>query len=175
LLADANCAYDIETALLCARELEQYGVYWFEEPVASHDFKGYQRLAQESNVKIATGENLYTLADFETLATYAAAAIFNVDAAICPGYDIALDVCNMAAEHGISIAPHGCQELQLSLAAGVGNGEFLEYYPPEVDPLRGDIFQPQLKPDRDGFVTVPDTPGIGFELNMQLLNRYRVG
>ena len=48
-------------------------------------------------------------------------------------------------------------------------------YPVAVDPLRAEMFQPLLKPDEDGFITVPDRPGIGFELNMELLNRYRVG
>ena len=52
--------------------------------------------------------------------------------------------------------------------------EFLEYYPVEVDPLRAEMFLPVLKPDNDGYVTVPDRPGLGFELNMQLLNNYRV-
>ena len=80
----------------------------------------------------------------------------------------------MAMLNNISIAPHGCQELQLPLAAAVSNGEFLEYYPVAVDPLRAEMFQPILKPDQSGYVTVPDTPGIGFELNMDLLNRYRV-
>jgi L-alanine-DL-glutamate epimerase-like enolase superfamily enzyme len=37
------------------------------------------------------------------------------------------------------------------------------------------MFQPLLQPDADGYVTVPDSPGLGYELNMDLLNRYRVG
>ena len=81
----------------------------------------------------------------------------------------------MAERNGLKIAPHGCQELQLPLVAGVPNGEFLEYYPQEVDPLRSEMFEPQLVLEEDGFVRVPDRPGIGYELNMELLNRYRVG
>ncbi len=98
-----------------------------------------------------------------------------MDATICPGYDVAMDVANLAAERGVSIAPHGCQELQLPLAAAVPHGEFLEYYPAAVDPLRDEMFEPKLRPDADGYVTVPDRPGIGFELNMDFLSRYRVG
>ena len=94
--------------------------------------------------------------------------------AICPGYDVARDVALLAQDRGLTIAPHGCQELQLPLVAGLPNGEFLEYYPTEVDPLRSEIFQPQLLPDKDGYVDVPDRPGIGFDLNMELLERYRV-
>ena len=61
------------------------------------------------------------------------------------------------------------------MAAGVAHSEFLEYYPVAVDPLRAEMFHPILKPDPDGYVTVPDRPGIGFHLNMDLLDRYRVG
>lgn len=175
LMVDANCACDLDTALKFAQELKNFNVYWFEEPLVIHDFKGHRLLREKSEVKIATGENYYTRADFETLLLNQGASILNIDATICPGYDIALEVCKLAQDNGVCIAPHGCQELQLPLAAGVTNGEYLEYYPPEVDPLRAEMFLPQLSLDKDGFVTVPQTPGIGFELNMDLLNRYRVG
>ena len=175
LMVDANCACDLQTAIDFAKELEHYDVYWFEEPISIHNFKGYKLLNETSGVKIATGENYYSLADFETLLDNQGASILNVDATICPGYDIAYDIAKMAEMRGINIAPHGCQELQLSLVAGVSNGEFLEYYPPEVDPLRGELFFPKLTLNSDGYVTVPDKPGIGFNLNMDLLNRYRVG
>ncbi len=172
---DANCALDLPTALEFARLLSENKVYWFEEPLPIHDYEGHRRLAEASSVKIATGENGYHLAHFRTLLDHQGASILNVDVTICPGCDVAKDVTDLAAERGVSIAPHGCQELQLPLAAGISHGEFLEYYPEAVDPLRTEMFDPILKPDVDGYVTVPDRPGIGFELNMDLLNKYRVG
>jgi L-alanine-DL-glutamate epimerase-like enolase superfamily enzyme len=174
LMVDANCALDLATSLEFARLLPDYNVYWFEEPLPIHDYEGHGELARSSTVKIATGENGYHLAHFRTLLEHRGASILNVDVTICPGYDVAKDIADLAVEYGVSIAPHGCQELQLPLAAGVPHGEFLEYYPVAVDPLRAEMFQPVLRPDDDGFVTVPDRPGIGFELNMQLLDRYRV-
>ena len=174
LMVDANCSLDLETSLEFARQLEEYGVYWFEEPMPIHDYEEHGKLAEASNIKIATGENGYHLAHFRTLLDHKGASILNVDVTICPGYDVAKDVTDLAAERGVSIAPHGCQELQLPLAAAVAHGEFLEYYPVAVDPLRAEMFQPILKPDTDGYVTVPDRPGIGFELNMELLDHYRV-
>ena len=175
LMVDANCALDLKTSLEYARLLPQYDVYWFEEPLPIHDYEDHGKLAEASTVKIATGENGYHLAHFKALLDHNGASILNVDVTICPGYDVAMDVAHLASERGVSIAPHGCQELQLPLAAGISHGEFLEYYPVAVDPLRAEMFQPVLKPDDDGFVTVPDRPGIGYELNMELLNRYRVG
>jgi len=175
LLVDANCAFDLPSALEYAKEMENYNVYWFEEPLAIHDFKAHKTLNASTSLTIATGENYYTLADFETLIENKGASMLNVDATICPGYDVALAVAKLAEEKGLKIAPHGCQELQLPLVAAVSNGELLEYYPPEVDELRKELFFPKLKLDSDGYVTVPDAPGIGFDLNMDLLNRYKVG
>ena len=175
LMVDANCACDRLTALDFAHELPNYDVYWFEEPMPIYWFEDHRQLAAAAApVKIAVGENYYTYADFKNMLDHQGASILNVDVAICPGYDVARDVALLAQDRGLTIAPHGCQELQLPLVAGLPNGEFLEYYPTEVDPLRSEIFQSQLLPDKDGYVDVPDRPGIGFDLNMELLERYRV-
>ena len=175
LMADANCALNLEDSLTFAEELDKFDVYWFEEPMPIHRYKEHGKLRDVSNVNIATGENGYHLAHFETLLDHNGADILNVDVTICPGYDVAKDVTDLALERGVSIAPHGCQELQLPLAAAIPHGEFLEYYPVAVDPIRAEMFLPRMLPDSDGFVTVPDRPGIGFELNMEFLNRYKVG
>lgn len=174
LMVDANCALDLETSLEFANKMNDYNVYWFEEPMPIHSYAEHGILATATDIKIATGENGYHLGYFRSLLEHQGASILNVDVTICPGYDVAMDVAQLAAEKGVSIAPHGCQELQLPLAAAIKHGEFLEYYPVAVDPLRAEMFMPVLKPDPDGFVTVPDRPGIGFELNMELLNRYKV-
>ncbi len=145
LMVDANCALDLKTSLEFARLLAEYDVYWFEEPLPIHDYEDHGKLAEASTVKIATGENGYHLAHFKALLDRKGASILNVDVTICPRYDVAMDVAELAADRGVSIAPHGCQELQLPLAAGISHGEFLEYYPVAVDPLRAEMFQPILK------------------------------
>ncbi len=174
LMVDANCALDLATSLEFADQLKEFGVYWFEEPLPIHRYRDHGALTNASDIKIATGENGYHLAHFETLLDHKGADILNVDVTICPGYDVAKDVTDLAARHGVSVAPHGCQELQLPLAAAIPHGEFLEYYPVAVDPLRAEMFMPHLAPDSDGYVTVPDRPGIGFELNMDFLKRYQL-
>lgn len=175
LLVDANCAFELDTAIAFAKELEAYNVFWFEEPIAIHNFVGHKQLAASTSVKIATGENYYLYSDFDTLIAHNGAAYLNVDATICPGYDIALDVAKLADKNNLQVAPHGCQEIHLPLAAGLSNGGLLEYYPPEVDSLRSNMFRPQMKLEKDGYVKAPTAPGLGFELNTDLLNRYRVG
>jgi len=167
-------ALDLQTSLRFAEELAKCGVYWFEEPMPIHRCRDHGTLKRASNVKIATGENGCHLAHFETLLDHEGADILNVDVTICPGYDVAKRVADLALERGVSIAPHDCQELQFPLTSAVPHGEFLEYYPVAVDPLRTEMFLPRMVPDEDGYVTVPERPGIAFELNMDLLDRYRV-
>ena len=147
LMLEGNCRLDEAQAFAIGHFLDEAGWTWFEEPLPIHDYEGHRLLAEASSVKIATGENGYNLAHFKTLLDHKGASILNVDVSIVPGYDIAKDITDLAAQRGVSIAPHGCQELQLPLAAAVKHGEFLEYYPTEVDPLRSDMFYPKLVPD----------------------------
>ena len=132
-------------------------------------------IARDYDVLIATGENGYGVHHFQTLIDYQGADVFNIDVAILAGYEPALAVVEESASHGKLIAPHGAQELQVHIAAARQNGLMLEYYPPAVDPLRGEIFLPQMSLEKDGYVTVPERPGIGFEPNMPLLEAHRIG
>ena len=85
-----------------------------------------------------------------------------------------MQVVEAALEADKLVAPHGAQELQIHIAASRDNGLMLEYYPPAVDPLRGEMFLPQMVLEADGYVTVPSRPGIGFEPNWELLRHHRV-
>ena len=177
-MVDANCALTLEEAIAYLPVLKANDIFWFEEPIPSHDYRGHKELAaiaKDYDLLIATGENGYGVHHFQTLIDYQGADVFNIDVAILAGYEPALAVVEESAAHQKLIAPHGAQELQVHIAAARQNGLMLEYYPPAVDPLRGEMFLPQMSLERDGYVTVPERPGIGFEPNMALLERHRVG
>lgn len=178
VMVDANCALSLEGARAYLPALQENDVFWFEEPVASHSYRAHRELAivaKDYGVLIATGENGYGVHHFQTLIDYRGADVFNIDVAILPGYDSALVVVEESLEHDKLIAPHGAQELQIHIAAARSNGLMLEYYPPAVDPLRCEMFLPQMVLEKDGYVTVPDRSGIGFEPNISLLEKHRIG
>lgn len=177
VMVDANCALSIETAGAYLPALQANDIFWFEEPIHSHDYRGHkalQEMAKDYGIRIATGENGYGLHYFQTLIDYGGADVFNLDVAILPGYDLAMQVVEEALRAEKLIAPHGAQELQIHVAASRDNGLMLEYYPPAVDPLRGEMFLPSMVLDADGYVTVPSRPGIGFAPNLELLKYHRV-
>ena len=177
VMVDANCALSIEEARAFLPALQANNIFWFEEPIHSHDYRGHKVLretAQDYDIHIATGENGYGLHYFQTLIDYNGADVFNLDVAILPGYEPAMQVVEEALAAEKLIAPHGAQELQIHIAASRNNGLMLEYYPPAVDPLRGEMFLPPMILESDGYVTVPSRPGIGFEPNWNLLKHHRM-
>ncbi|GIX49748.1 MAG: racemase [Candidatus Tectimicrobiota bacterium] len=174
LLVDANNAYSVHEAIAIARKLEPYDVFWFEEPVAPDDYRGHARVARATTIPVATGENEYTRYGFRDLIAHEAAAILNPDAQILGGITEFMQVAALAAAHDLPIAPHGAQEIHVHLVTAIPNGLLLEVYRETVDPLRSQIFTEPLRLDKNGYVRVPDRPGLGVEPNYELLQRYRV-
>ena len=175
LLVDANNAYAAYEAIELARKMEPHDIFWFEEPVAPDDYRGHAHVGRSTVIPIATGENEYTRYGFRDLIEHESAAIFNADAQILGGITEFMHVAALAAAHDLRVAPHGAQEVHIHLVAAIANGLILEFYRESVDPLRGRIFQEPLVLDKEGYVKVPDRPGLGMEPNYELIERYRVG
>jgi L-alanine-DL-glutamate epimerase-like enolase superfamily enzyme len=174
LLVDANCAYRAYEAVQLARRIEEYDVFWFEEPVAPDDYDGHRRVAEASSIPVATGENEYTRYGFRDLIRAGAAAILNADAKVLGGVTEFMKVAALAQAHDIDIAPHGSQDIHIHLVAAISNGLMLEYYRDTVDPLWARIYCNLLTLNADGTVSAPDVPGIGVEVNQSVLDEYRI-
>jgi len=174
LMVDANCAYSLREAIEIARKIEPYDIFWFEEPLAPDDYRGHGRLAKATSIAIATGENEYTRYGFRDLIAHEAAAIYNADAQVLGGITEFMNVAALAAAHDLQIAPHGDQEIHLHLVGAIPNGLIVEYYRDTVDANRGRIFEEELRLDADGWLTIPDRPGLGFRPNYDFLERHRL-
>lgn len=174
LLVDANNAYTAYQAIEIARKIEPYDIFWLEEPVAPDDYRGHARVAQATSIPVATGENEYTRYGFRDLIDHDGAAILNADAQILGGITEFMQVAALAAAQDLHIAPHGAQEVHIHLVTAIPHGLILEFYRETVDPLRGQIFLEKLELDDEGYVTVPDRPGLGVTPNFELLEPHRV-
>jgi D-arabinonate dehydratase len=174
LMVDANCAYRHYEAIQIAKRIEEYDIFWFEEPVAPDDYAGHRKVAEATTIPIATGENEYTRYGFRDLIAHHSAAIFNADAKILGGVTEFMKVAALAQAHDLDIAPHGSQDIHVHLVAAIANGLILEYYPESVDPLRVTMYEHNLTLNDDGTVSPPNVPGIGIEPNYQVLAPYRV-
>jgi L-alanine-DL-glutamate epimerase-like enolase superfamily enzyme len=166
LAVDANGRFDRATALAYAKELSAFDLFWFEEPCDPLDFDLQAELAQAYAGPIATGEDLFSMQDARNLIRYGGLRRdrdwLQFDCALSYGLVEYLRTLDMLAQDGWSSSrciPHGGHQMSLNIAAGLGLGGN-ESYP--------DLFQPFGGfPDgvlvQDGYVTMPDLPGIGFE------------
>lgn len=175
LLIDANCAYRWYQAVQLARRVEQYDIFWFEEPVQPDDYEGHRKLAEATIIPIATGENEYTRYGFRDLIAHNACAIFNADAKILGGVTEFMKVAALVQSVDLDIAPHGSQDIHVHLVAAISNGLILEFYGQHFDPMWGRIYQDTLHLNDDGTVSPPSVPGIGVEPNYDALAEFRVG
>ncbi|MCG8548091.1 MAG: mandelate racemase/muconate lactonizing enzyme family protein [Alphaproteobacteria bacterium] len=174
LLIDANCAYRAYEAIQLAERIQEYDVFWFEEPVAPDDYDGLRRLSAMTSIPVATGENEYTRYGFRDLIASKGVAILNPDAKVLGGVTEFMKVAALAQAHDLPIAPHGTQDIHVHLLAAIPNGLILEFYPKRFDPMWGRLYAHTITLNGDGTVSPPDLPGIGLEPNVEAIEQYRV-
>jgi L-alanine-DL-glutamate epimerase-like enolase superfamily enzyme len=166
LAVDANGRFDLPTALAYGKALSQYNLFWYEEAGDPLDFALQADLAREYRGSLATGENLFSMQDARNLIRYGGMRPdrdwLQFDCALSYGLVEYLRTLEMLRENGWSPArcvPHGGHQMSLNIAAGLALGGN-ESYP--------DLFQPYGGfPDgvrvENGYVTMPELVGIGFE------------
>jgi L-alanine-DL-glutamate epimerase-like enolase superfamily enzyme len=176
LMVDAGHAWDHETALERARLFERFHLGWLEEPLKQDDRKGYQRLCSQSPVPIAAGEGDMTPWDFEDLIERGLHVI-QPDVAFCGGPTVCRKVSAMAAEAGRRCVPH-CFSTGINLTASLHwmastpDGDLVEYCLRD-SPLMRKLVK-NLPPLENGRAPVPQGPGLGIELDAEIVEKYRV-
>jgi D-galactarolactone cycloisomerase len=184
LMVDTNGNYTVDIALDSMRRIEKYRISWYEEPLAPLDFRGYGELRARAPIPVATGEALYTAHDFKRMADVRGADIFQPDLSLCGGLGQARRIADIARLEHLRISPHVWGSA-VGLAAACHFVAALGRYPHsdnipcptlvEFDvgenPLRDEIAAVPLRPV-DGFIRLPDGPGLGIELDEAALARF---
>jgi D-galactarolactone cycloisomerase len=183
LMVDAGASdgfwpHGYKWALRTAAMLADYGVEWFEEPLAPDSLADYADLRRRSLVKIAGGE---TLTRRQSFLPWLAARAFDVvqpDVTKVGGISEQRRIARAAEDHGIAFVAHGWNTAvglaaDLQIASALPHTELVEYRTgsPYVDELSGHAFEL----DAEGMLAVPDDPGLGITLDPDALARYTRG
>jgi L-alanine-DL-glutamate epimerase-like enolase superfamily enzyme len=166
LAVDANGKFDRDAALAYARSLRPFGLRWFEEPCHPLDYALCAEIAAAYDAPLATGENLYSTADVQNLVRFgglrAGLDVIQVDPPQAYGIAAYAGTVAMLEAHGFGRAqlyPHGGNQMSLAIAAGFGLGG-AESYPGVFGAFGGFADDARVE---NGFMTLSDRPGIGFE------------
>ncbi|CAH1650566.1 MULTISPECIES: mandelate racemase/muconate lactonizing enzyme family protein [unclassified Chelatococcus] len=171
LCVDANGRFDTEAALAYGEALKPYGLFWYEEAGDPLDYAIQAELAEHYDGSLATGENLFSHQDARNLIRYGGMRperdFLQFDCALSYGLVEYLRTLDVLTENGWSsrrVVPHGGHQMSLNIAAGLHLGGN-ESYPDVFRPFCG--FADGIRVE-NGYVGLPDAPGIGFETKAEL-------
>jgi L-alanine-DL-glutamate epimerase-like enolase superfamily enzyme len=175
IMVDANNAWDsLPEALETIRAIAPYNIYWLEEPTLPDAMALSARIAEVSEIPVATGEIESTLWAFENLIHYRAADILQPDVTVVGGITEFMRVAELAAAHGLPIAPHYFWDIHAHLAAACPNALFVEYFVHD-DVVNFDLVLKAPVEAQGGRLALPAAPGLGIELDEAKVAQYRLG
>jgi D-arabinonate dehydratase len=173
LMVDANNGWGVQTAIKMGKRLERYDLYWLEEPVRADDIDGLAKVAASIEIPLATGESEYTKHGFRELIERKAVDIVQADDSKVGGITEWIKVATYAEAWNLPMAPHARPDIHAHLTAAVPNGLIVEVFTTEFDPLQFDYWvNPWHKP-KNGYIELPETAGIGLEINEETVDKYR--
>jgi L-alanine-DL-glutamate epimerase-like enolase superfamily enzyme len=172
---------DAATCLSVIKDWAEFKPYFLETPLWSDNVHEMAKLAEAAPMKIAFGEWLATRFEFEELMDIGKVHVAQPDVGRVGGIGEALIVCDMAKERGLTIVPH-CWKTGISisgtahLAFVTNHCAFIEYLPPQLchERLRRELAQEELVLDKDGTIPLPTKPGLGVEVDWDIVRRYKV-
>jgi L-alanine-DL-glutamate epimerase-like enolase superfamily enzyme len=172
LMLDANNAWsDLPTALRFARMYEKYDPYFIEEPFGPDDIGNHARLAAATSVPIATGEIEVGRWRFAELMTRGGAIILQTDACVCGGITEFRRIAATASSFGVTLCPHWFHDLHAHLVASTPNARYVEFFPDDQVLNFRRLVGTQIEV-RDGYIEMPQRPGVGFDFDAAALDRY---
>ena len=180
IMIDAGFGYagDAATAIGVARELEQLGIFWLEEPFEPDEYEAYAELADAVDIRIAAGEQDTTVWGFRELIERAHVDLVQPDVTRCGGITEWLRIAELAREHGVETVPHAWKSgiikaASLQCNAVIPDALFQEYCVAET-PINQTLTHERLPVENGGTIRVPTAPGIGVTLDDEVVARYRV-
>ncbi|MFC1717399.1 mandelate racemase/muconate lactonizing enzyme family protein [Candidatus Poribacteria bacterium] len=171
---DANNGYSISTAIQQGRKFEEIGIYHFEEPVAQYDYEGMATVADALDVPISAGEHEYTRWQFRDLIQQAKVDIIQPDVVKCGGISEMHKIAVLGSVYNKHFVPHQTQPT-IGTAANLHVNTALQHAtrPQEYtgqNPQLDELFKEPLVFE-DGYIHVPQKPGLGLELDEEKLRK----
>jgi L-alanine-DL-glutamate epimerase-like enolase superfamily enzyme len=182
LMVDVQYLWDdAETCLSVIKDWGEFQPYFLETPLWSDNVREMAKLVERAPMKIAFGEWLATRFEFEELMDVGKVQVAQPDVGRVGGIGEAKIVCDMAKERGRTIVPH-CWKTGISisgtahLAFVTNHCAFIEYLPPQLchERLRRELAQEELIFEKDGTIPLPTRPGLGVEVDWDIVKRYTV-
>jgi L-alanine-DL-glutamate epimerase-like enolase superfamily enzyme len=173
--------WDLRTAIAAAKAMEEYGVYWLEEPLDAYDYDGLAELREHlTTLRLAGGELNRGPEEIKTYLEKGCFDVYQPDCTFIGGISTTRRIAAMVQSHGKVFSPHTWTNgigfvANLHCAAAARIVPYIEfpYDPPNWLPEHRDfLFREPVMIDAEGYVSLPDGPGLGIELDEEKLSKY---
>ncbi len=162
IYVDANCSLDAYHAEKLARNIVDYDIGFFEEPISQNNVLAMADLRRRTGIAVAAGQNEWLAFRFRDMLVAGAVDVVQPNVVITGGYTQAVRIAGMADAFGVGVANGGAWPLHnMHFNAGLANGGRVEWHLVAVEMMR-QIYQGFPEPE-NGWLTLPTTPGLGFE------------
>ena len=162
VMVDANQALNKNEALRRGRVYQEMGCFWYEEPLPPWDMDGYAMLAQQLEIRVATGENLYTKYQFADVISRKGADVVQPDNRRAGGVTEWMEIAAVADAFGLELASHGGGETNLNMLLTMPNAIYMETSGAHAGM-------------KDGTVPAPEAPGMSSEVSADRIKKFKVG
>lgn len=181
LMIDAGTIFgeQVEKAEERLAALKEVNTYWFEEPFINGALNPYKKLSGLTpQIPLAGGEGCNNFVQAQAMIDYAGLTFIQVDAGRIGGISTAKRVADLAVSRNISYVNHTFTShlaLSASLQSFAGiEKDFISEYPVELKSLAREIGMQQIVTDGNGYIHVPDAPGLGIDVDTAALKKYLV-
>ena len=174
IVCDANQGWTPHEAIQFCREAAPLNLGWIEEPVRWYDqLEGMRMVRESSPIPVTAGQGEISGFGCRDLVLNRCVDILNVDVTIAGGVTEWKRIAHMAGFSHVRMAHHEEPQVALHLLAAVPNGLYVEIFPNyERDPMWVDL---PVEPYRihNGYMELPERPGLGMDLNEEIISKYR--
>jgi galactonate dehydratase len=176
LLIEGHSRFTVATAITLGYRLQPFNIGWFEEPVPHHRISSVVEVSRNVPVPVATGESFHSVCQFAELLKFDTVHILQPEPMSLGGIQPLVDVATMAEAHNCMVSPHCAQGpigsyISMHLAAACPNCYLKEHFDDfEVEWCK-DLIIGDMK-HVDGHLMIPDKPGLGVELNHEVLRKH---
>ncbi len=185
LMVDSNHAYSLREAVILSKKLESLNISWFEEPLSPEFYKQYSELRNKTSIPIAGGECEYLRYGFHQMLRNNSVDIIQPDICACGGITEAKRISALTTTYGVDLVPHTWGSAiglhtALHFISNLENmpgrmqePDFFMEYDQTENSLREKLTNTKIELV-DGYIEVANTPGLGIEINQEVLNKFTV-
>lgn len=179
LMLDMNCTWDVDAVLAAEKYFDEYDIYWIEEPSRSDDIDGYAKIAAGlKRTRVAGCESEQGLSRYKELLDKKALDVVQANLGWSGGFTECRRIAALSIAYNKLFTPHTFFSAVLTaanvhFAASLPNVPFIESEE-NYNPLRTELLAEPIPCDKEMNYIVPQKPGLGIELNMDVVEKYKV-